>query len=74
MLHIDKNKTLKEVISPSLFPRTMKENNSSIEKCNRRCVICKHFLLLSTEFTSHATKRKYKIIGFLTCSTKNVSF
>ena len=43
-----RNKNLKELISPSLFSRTIKENNYSIEKCNRRCNICKPFLVLST--------------------------
>ena len=61
-----RNKNLKELISPSLFPRTIKENNYSIEKCNRRCDVCKNLLVLSTEFTCHATKRKYKVRGFLT--------
>ena len=68
-----RNKNLKELISPSLFPRTIKENNCSIEKCNRRCDICKNFLVLSTEFTCHATKRKYKI-GFLICNAKNIIY
>ena len=53
-----RNKNLKEIISPSLFPRTIKENNCSIEKCNRRRDICKNVLVLSTEFICHATKRK----------------
>ena len=61
-----RNKNLKDPISPSLFPRTIKENNYSIEKCNRRCDVCKNLLVLSTEFTCHATKRKYKVRGFLT--------
>ena len=52
------NKNLKKLISPSLFPRTIKENNCSIEKRNRRCDICKDFLILSTEFTFHVTKHK----------------
>ena len=43
-----RNKNLKELISPSLFPSTIKENNYSIEKCNRRCNICKPLLVLST--------------------------
>ena len=68
------NKNLKGLISPSLFPRTIKENNCSIEKRNRRCDICNNFLVLSTEFTCHATKRKYKIRGFLTCNTKNIIY
>ena len=69
-----RNKRLKVLISPSLFPRTLKENNGSTEKCNRRCNIYKHFLVLSTEFTCHATKRKYKTRDFLTCNTKNITY
>ena len=65
-------KNLKELIPPSLFPRTIKENNYSTERCNRVCDICKNFLVLSTEFTCHATKRKYKMRGFLTCNTKHI--
>ena len=58
------NENLKEPMPPTLFPRTKKENNCSIEKFNRRCDICKNFLVLSIEFTFHATKRQYKIRGF----------
>ena len=36
-----RNKNLKELISPSLFPKVIKENNCPIEKCSRRCDICK---------------------------------
>ena len=36
--------------SPSSSARTIKENNCSTEKCNRRCDICKNFLVASTEF------------------------
>ena len=32
------------------------------------------FLVLSTEFTCHATKRKHKIRGFLICNTKNIIY
>ena len=65
---------MKELISPSLFPITAKENNCSIEKYNGRCDICNNFLELSTEFTCRATKRKYKISVFLTCKTKNIIY
>ena len=61
-----RNKNLKEVISPSLFQRNIKQNKCSIEKCNRRCDICKIFLCYLLSFTCHATKRKYKIRSFLT--------
>ena len=65
---------MKEFISPSLFPRTIKDNNCLIGKFKRRCDICKNFLVLSTEFTCHATKRKYKIKGFFNCNTKNIIY
>ena len=69
-----RNKNLKELISPSLFPRTVKENKCSIEKCNRRCDICKNIFVLSIELTCHTAKRKYKIRGFLTCNTNNIIY
>ena len=69
-----RNKYLKDLISSSLFHRTIKGNNCSTEKCNRRYNICTKFLLLSTEFTYYATKRKYKIRGFLTCNTKSIVY
>ena len=56
-----RNKNLKGIISPSLFPRTREENNRLIKRCNRKCGICKNLHVLSTGFTCHATKRKYKI-------------
>ena len=52
-----RNKNLKELISPSLFTRTIKENNCSNEKCSRGNYIDKNFLIVST---CHATKRKDK--------------
>ena len=58
------NKISKELISLSLFPRTTKENNCSIKKCNRRWDICESLLVVSTEFACHATKHKHKIRGF----------
>ena len=64
-----RNKKLKELISPSLFPRAINENNCSIEKYNRRCDICKYFLTLSTGFNCRATKHKYKIRDSLTGNT-----
>ena len=69
-----RNKNLKELILSFLFARTVKENKGSIEKCNRRCNICKNFLVLPNEFTCRTTKRKYKIEGFLTCNTKSIIY
>ena len=54
-----RNKNLKELISPSLFPKIIRQNNYSVEKCSRRCDICKHFLVVSTDFTCHAKRQKH---------------
>ena len=64
----------KKLISLSLFPKAIKENNCSIDRRSRRCYICKNFLVVSTEFTCYATKRKYKTRGNLICNTKNVIY
>lgn len=50
-----RNKTEKAHIT-FYFPRAIKENNCSIEKCKRRCDICKDFPVISTEFTSANVK------------------
>ena len=39
-----RNKNLKEILSPSLFPRTTKQKECSIEECNKKCDICKKFV------------------------------
>ena len=68
------NKNLKELISPFLFPKAIKEDNCSIEKCSRKCNICKNFPLVYNEFTCHATKHKYKIRGNLTYNNKSIIY
>ena len=55
-----RNKNLREILSPSLFPRTTKQNQCSIEKCNKKCDICKNFLVVSPDFACFITKRKKK--------------
>ena len=55
-----RGKNLRELISPSLFPRVHNQHSSSSYK---RCDICTNFLVASTEFTCFATKRKYKVKG-----------
>ena len=51
-----------------MFPKAIKENNCSIEKCSRRCDICKKI----------SKKRKetqvQKLRGTLTCKTKNIVY
>ena len=69
-----RNKNLRELLSPSCFPRVIKEHQSSLQKCNKRCDICTNFLVHSIEFTCFATKRKYKVKGNLKCTTNNIIY
>ena len=69
-----RNKNLREILSPSLFPRTTKQNGCSIKECNRKCDICKNFLVVSPDYTWFATKRKYKIKIILKCDNRNVIY
>ena len=39
----ERSKNLKELISPYVFAKAIKKNNCSIEKCSRKCDICKIF-------------------------------
>ena len=63
------NKNLREILSPSLLPKTTKQNECSIEECNRKCDICKNFLVVSTDFTYFATKQNYNVKGILKCDS-----
>ena len=67
-----RNKNLREILSPSLFPRTAEQNKCSIKECNRKCDIYKNVLVVSPDFTYSATNRKYKIKGILKCDSRNV--
>ena len=60
-----RNKNLRDILSQLLFPRTTKQNECSIEECNKKCDICKNFLTVSPDFTCFATKRECKITGIL---------
>ena len=67
-------KNLREILSPSLFPGTTKQNDCSIKECKRKCDICKNFLLVFPDFTCFATKQKYKIKGILKSDSRNVIY
>ena len=66
-----RNNNLREILSPSLFPRTTKQNECYIKECNKIYDICKNFLVVSPDFTCFATKRKYRIKGILKCDSRN---
>ena len=45
-----------------------------MKECNRKCDICKNFLVVSPDFICFATKRKYNIKGILKCDSRNVIY
>ena len=69
-----RGKSLKELISPSIFPQPINETESKVSKCGCRCDICDNFLVISNEFTCSATGKKYKVRGKLTCKSENVIY
>ena len=70
-----RGKCLKELISLSLYPRTVIESASRISKCNgSRCDIRKNYMVLKNEFTCTATGKTYKVRGDLTCKSDNVVY
>ena len=69
-----RNENLREILLPSLFHRTTKQNECSIKECNKKCDICKNYLLLSPDFTRFATKWKYRIMVTLKCDSRNVIY
>ena len=68
------NTNLREIFSPSLFPRPTKQNECFTEECDRKCDIYKNFLVVSPDFPCFATKWKYEIKGILKCDSRNVIY
>ena len=63
-----RGKCLNEVISPSLYLRTVRVYVSRVNKCNgSRCDIFKNCIVFKNEFTCTATAKTYKVRGNLTC-------
>ena len=70
-----RGKCLKELISPSLYPRTVTEYASRVSKCNEsRCDICKNYVVFKNEFTCTVTGKTYKVRRDLTCKSDNVVY
>ena len=70
-----RGKCLKELISPSLYPRTVIESASRVSKCNEsRCDISKNYMMVKNKFTCTATSKTYKVRGDLTCKSDNVVY
>ena len=67
-----RNKDLREILSPSSFPRTTKQNECYIKECIKKYDICTNFLVVFSDFTCFATKWKYKIKAIWKCDCRNV--
>ena len=66
---------LKELISPSLYPRTVTEFASRVSKCNKsRCDIFRNYMVFKNEFTCAGTGKTYKLKDDLTCKSDNVVY
>ena len=68
-----RNKNLKELLSPSLFPNRKSTKSNSIISCNS-CDICNNYMVFENMFTSKVTGKKYFIKGELHCNSCNVIY
>ena len=64
--------------APSKFrvtsDRDQNEESRGCSKCNKKCDLCKNFLIQASKFQSSATRRRYPIQQRLTCSSRNVIY
>ena len=68
-----REKNLKEILSPSLFPAKPKNNESCITSC-KKCDICKNYLITDNKFKCKVTGRFYNVRGNLCCNSSNVIY
>ena len=70
-----RGKSLRELISASMFPQAQVESHSMVSKCkSKRCDICQNYLVYKNEFTCTVTGKIYKVIGKLCCVSSNVNY
>ena len=68
-----RNKNLKELLSPSLYPSKSITKSSSISSCNT-CDICKNYMIFESTFTCTVTGRTYFVRGELNCNSCQVIY
>ena len=68
-----REKNLKEILSPSLFPAKPKNSASCIIFC-KKCGICKNYLITNNKFKCKVTGRFYNVRGNLYCNSINVIY
>ena len=68
-----RNKNVKEIVAPSLYPKPSIKSNRTIVSCNK-CDICKNFLITDSKFRCTVTGKTYFIIGNMSCDSGNVIY
>ena len=68
-----RNKNLKELLTPSLFPIPRREKYSCVSSCTM-CGICKNYMVFSSAFFCTVTGKKYYIRGNFSCNSTDVIY
>ena len=66
-----RNKNLKEIVAPSLYPKPSIKSTRTIVSC-KKCDICKNFLITERKFRCTVTGKTYFIKGNLSNDSYNV--
>ena len=68
-----RTKNLKDMLAPLKFrvtsSRNQREENRGCSKCDKKCDLCKNYLIQASKFQSSATGRQYPIQQGLSCSS-----
>ena len=65
-----REKDLKEILSPSLFPAKPKNSENCITSC-KKCHICKNYLITNNSFKCKVTGKFHNVRRKLCSSTSN---
>ena len=68
-----RNKNLKEMVAPSLYPKPSIKSNRTIVSCNKSD-ICKNFLITDSKFRCTVTGKTYFLKGNLSCDSCNAIY
>ena len=68
-----RNKNLKEMVVPSLYPKPSIKITRTIVSCNK-CEMCKNFLITYSQFRCTVIGKTYFMKGNLSCDSCNVIY
>ena len=69
-----RNRNFKEILSPSLHTKNIKEKKSYVIKNCGKCDICKNYLISGNTFTCKVTNEKYDINNDFNCNCTDVLY